>query len=193
MKTLYEKNDPHRVAKFNQELDAVLQNQAVDMGELKSEDRRALDLAASLAGADLSVSQATYERLRWRLIFQARALQQPAEPRIPLGRFHMLASRVALILLVVFVGLVFTNLACLTASGERVSVTAYATDPLLFSNLPNGQGSGAQSMQIAPKIIPTPTASMTVVASRNFNGSSTSASIPGSTELSPTFIPVETP
>jgi len=193
MKTKFVSNDLHNIERFNYELDALLQGQPVDKEKLDPEDRRALDLAASLAGMELMPPQSAHACLRWRLIAQAHRLKQEADFILPLDKLHMTVSKIALVFLVVMVGLVFNNLAYLTSSNRFPGRTANATDTLIRVGSASGQDLEALSLQVSPKIVPTPTAPLTILASAGLPVSSTSQSSPGSTELSPTLIPVVTP
>ena len=189
MTTHHVKNNSQRINRFNQELEAKLRGQPIDQSELAPEDQRALNLAASLVEMDLTPRLATRQRLRWRLISQAQNLEPATNIGPPLEKLHLAVSKMALILLIVLVGLVFSNLAGLTSSNGRTNATAYATDALLGGR----QDVEAQSLQITPKIVPTPIAPLTIVENVDIPLSSTYQSSPGSTEWSPTLIPIETP
>jgi hypothetical protein len=187
------KDNSQRIKRFNQELETQLGGHPVDPSGLTPEDQRALELADSLAGMDLAPPATTRQRLRWRLISQAKMLEQTTEISPPLEKLHLAISRMALILLFVLVGLVFSNLAGLTRTDGPANATAYASD-----SLPGEEQSGVwdtdlQGVQIAPKIIPTPIAPITSLANTHFSISSTDQSSPGTTEWSPTLIPIETP
>jgi hypothetical protein len=192
MKTKRVKNDPQHISRFNRELERRLRGHREEE-ELSLEDQQVLDLAESLARMDLSPSQATRERLRWRLISQVHDLRRAADTRPQIEKLHLAASRIALVFLVVLVGLVFSNLAYLTGSKEPSNATAYATDRIIGASLGNGYDVEDQSLQIAPKIVPTPIAPPTIVASAVLPIQYISTSSTGSTGWSPTLMPIETP
>ena len=99
--------DYSKIERFNRELDSLLQNRALSVRGLSSEDRRALELARLLNGLDPSSQSRARQRLRWRLQGQSRQLRQ----RSPLSKLFAAHGSVAILILAVLAVWIIGNIA----------------------------------------------------------------------------------